>query len=580
MSKAKLDPTSRDMQSTALRVISNLYEAVAEGADYEPMFFAMDEVIDQVLGDPVIEESAAELTPLFQPHFDRAAHVFDIMSRQESETPLKFVERRSNATAVVDPTGKILVANVAFESGFGPAGLSLKEQFATPADRNRFMALARSNAPDSRTILNMITPGDARPVSVLAGLLPNIEMMQVGARAIFLMLIKPKWDVTTGDLLREAYGLSIAEIEILQNFVETGSVQGVAERRGRSIRTVRTQLSHIFAQMGISGQTGLALFLATLEGLQNETERPVPAQPGQTPVEAAIRSKVIQTSGYATEVLEYGHPEGDPVLLLQSTHPPDLTEALRVHMFEQRLRVIAPLKPGSGRSDKIAGHPEPERMARLYNKVLQSIGVGPIVVAGQASGGLFALEFARQYPDSTLAVCLIDTGVPFRKRSELMELPKPIRRTMVPARYFPNILYLPHRLVASNFRRSRKGEAQVIDYFFTGSPVERELTRTRRDAYDVTRALIDYSFDDTDSLVRNVSRWASDWHPLLDEIARRTRIRFFHGLDNQMFHVDRIEAWLRNYNNCDLITAPTSGQLAAFQHPNILSNAISTLFPR
>lgn len=580
MSKDGPDPNAPEMQNTALQVISHLYEAVAEGADYEPMFFAMDEVIDQVLGDPAIEEKAAELTPLFQAHFDRAAHVFDIMSRQETETPLKYVESRSNATAVVVSTGQILVANAAFESGFGPAGHNLEEQFATPADRNRFIALARSNAPDGRTIINLNTPKDARPVSVLAGLLPNVELPQIGERAISLMLIKPRWDASTGDLLREAYDLSSAEIEILQSFVETGSVQGVAKRRGRSIRTVRTQLSRVFAQMGIDGQTGLAMFLATLEGLQNGTERSDPAEPRQAPPKAAIRSEVIRISGYATEVLEYGHPEGDPVLLLQSTHPPDLTDALRVRMFEQRLRVIAPLKPGSGRSDRIAEHPEPERMARVYRKVLQSIGVGPVIVAGQASGGLFALEFARQYPDSTMAVCLIDTGVPFRDRSELMELPGTIRRTMVPARYFPNILYLPHRLVASNFRRSRKGEAQVVDYFFTGSPAERELTRTRRDAYDVTRALIDYSFDDTDSLVRNVAMWASDWHPLLEQVARRTRIRFFHGLENRMFRVDRIEAWLRNHNNCDLITAPSAGQLAAFQHPDILTNAISTLVPR
>ena len=214
--------------------------------------------------------------------------------------------------------------------------------------------------------------------------------------------------------------------------------------------------------------------------------------------------------------------------------------------------------------------PGPEYMAEVYAKIVEKLAMGKPVVAGQASGGLYALEFARQFQSIVQSVVLIDTGVPFRGQADLMRLPKNVRRTMVPARYFPDLLYLPHRLVASNFRRSSKGEASVVDYFFLGSPIERELTRTNLDAYNVTRSIIDYSFDDTDRLVQDVSRWASDWSGLLETVSNMKKVYFFHGRDNMMFGTDRIEEWVQNHPTCTFLEAASSGQLAAFEHPNEL----------
>lgn len=573
------DPSknSEGIQEAALRVISNLYDSVTYGADYEQMFFAMDDVIDRVLGDPQIERGSDVVKPMLQSHFDRAAHVFDVMSRQEIETPLTFIERKAVATAVMDHAGKAIAANAAFRDAFGQGGLDLEQSFATPADASRFDALARSNAPDSQTIINVVNAQDGQPVSLLAGTLPDIQLPDTGGQAVYLMMIQPRWTTNTGALLKDAFDLSAAEIEILRSFVETGSVKGVADQRGRSIRTVRTQLSRVFAQMGVSGQTGLALFLATLGALEGDKDRKTIRHLGVGASPTEVGSHLIEVSGHTTEYLDYGDPSGAPILLLQSSHPPGLTEKLRQHLFDAGLRVIAPLKPGSGRSDHIAGRPGPDALAPTYRAVLSAIGADTVVVAGQASGGLYALEFAKQFPDQVSAVCLIDTGVPFRDRSELMQLPKTIRRTMVPARYFPDLLYLPHRLVASNFRRSRRGEASVVDYFFKDSPAERGLTRTNREAYDVTRAIINYSFDDPDRLVDDVSRWASNWQPLLGEVARQSPIRFFHGAGNRMFRTDPIEAWVSRHTQCDLVMTPDAGQLAMYMYPQTFVDALSSL---
>lgn len=578
MSKPPADtPDAGDMPEVALRVISNLYETVADGAPYEPMFFAMDEVIEQLLTDPHDSKTTNRWSPMFAPHFHRAAHVFDIMSRKETATPLSFVDQRHAPTAVVDPEGRLVATNMGFDAIMTePRVDGLSSLFATPADRTRFATLAKANRPDAQAILNLVLPGKDQPQSFLAGQTGQLEYENGAGPSLYLTLIQPRWTEKTGELLKQAFGLTGAEVDTMRLFLECGSIKGVAARRRRSIRTVRTQLSRVFAQMGISGQTELALFLATLSGME-----PVNATLSNGPVAEAPRSdrvvaRKFALAGHAVEVYEYGAPKGHPVLLLQSSHPPELTVGLRRALFSAGVRIIAPLKPGSGNSVSINGIPGPEDMTPLYAELVDQLKLDKVIVAGQASGGLYALSFATAYPARTHAVALIDTGLPFADRAEMMQLHTSIRRTLVPARYIPELLYLPHKLVAANFQRSARGEESVVDYFFNGSPHDQALTRTHRWAYDVTRRIISYSFDDTTRLVQDVTRWANDWTPTLSAVAAEHRLRFIHGAQNTMFKADKITRFVEPYPNVDHRIL-LGGQLAIFEQPETFSTALREL---
>ncbi len=575
------DSPNKDLPEVAIRVISSLYDSVAEGAPYEPMFFAMDDVITQLLTDPDPNQSPANWAPIFSPHFDRAAHVFDIMSRKETQTPLNFIEQQRNPAAVVGQSGQIIATNRKFDAlPSAPWTEGVTPLFTTPADATRFAALAQANDPDGQAILNLNLPGEDQVVSVLAGQVKGQTNESDGSPLLYIMLIKPRWSEKTGELLQQAFALTAAEIETLETFIACGSVKGIAEKRGRSIRTVRTQLSRIFSQMGIAGQTELALFLATLSGMEPVTHTAIRGPQTEGTKSERLVAHVVRINNTQVEYFEYGAPDGKPVLLLQSSHPPELTVALRSAIYHAGLRVIAPLKPGSGRSEAIKKRPGPEKMAQYYAGLLDHLKIKQAVVTGQASGGLYAMAFAQKYPDHVCNVCLIDTGVPFETRDELMQLPKIIRRTMVPARYFPDLLYLPHKLVAANFRRSPRGEESVVDYFFTGSPHDQQLTRTDRTAYDVTRRIISYSFDDTDRLVDDVSRWASDWSRLLKDVCKSHAVRFVHGSENTMFHIEKVAAFAAAEKGADLVRIEGSGQLAVFEHPIRLASALAELADR
>ncbi|RED18023.1 alpha/beta hydrolase [Pontivivens insulae] len=555
-------------------MISRLYDAVGNGADYQPIFAAMDEFIEAELSAPTCDNHTSKAwQKLFKHHFQQVGHVFDVLTREPVETPLSYVEAQNGPAAVVERSGRIVTSNLDFSNVVG-AHTDLSEHFASSDDRVRFENLASANNLDAQVVVTLNVPRRRKPVVLLIGHLPQLKNDSSEAAPLSALIVEPRWSATLGDTLARSFELTGAEVDTLRAFVETGSAQGIADSRKRSIRTVRTQLSRIFAQIGVSGQTELALFLAALAQMKP------PSLPGRGSAkfdDGDVKRHVLTSRVGPIEVLDYGAPDGSPVLLIQSTHPPGLTRDLRAAFAQAGLRILAPLKPGAGQSAALKPTEGPDRVAPLCRDVLDALSIPRAVIAGQASGGLYALEFARRYPAMTSAVCLIDTGTPFESTSALLRLPPTIRRTMVPARIFPEMLLLPHRLVAANFARSAKGEATVVDYFFDGSPEDQVLTRTDPSYYGITRDIISYSFLDTDRLVRDVVRWASNWSPLLSEVAASTRLRFVHGALNRMFLVGGIEAFAASRPNCDLISIEGCGQLAVFQEPDTVAVALRQL---
>lgn len=558
---------------TAIRVLGGLYDMVADETNFEPMFHAMDDFIDQALD---LQEPAA-LPPVWRKvlaeHFEKADRLFDVVQKDEPPTAQDFVARHTLPAAVLASDGSLLAENEDFRVlARRDAGRSLQDCLAHPNDRKRLHALLGHAQERRQALLTFQFDGSDKPSSFLAR--RSIQSNDASHEVIQLTLVHPYWTGQIEELLQSAYGLTATEIAILRAFVASGSVAEIAKARGRSIRTVRTQLSQVFGRIGVDGQTELAFFLSSLGVLAASTPDNS-TEDGSRALAQHVARKTLQIDDRVLEYLCYGPETGTPVLLIQPTHPPGLTPDLRAALAAEGLRVFAPLKPGSGKTTSQPASQSMQDMVRDYQSLLDAEGVSKAIVAGQASGGLYALTFARLFPARSEAVFLVDTGVPFKGRAELMALPKSVSRTFIPARYFPEVLKLPHRLIAANFHRSAKGEARVIDYFFESSSLDRALTRTDPKYYDITRDIIRFSFESTDRLVKDVSRWASDWQELLDNVANTHHIRFFHGAQNTMFLAKNIQAYVENHATCDAVLIDGCAQLASFQRPEAFAAALA-----
>ena len=557
----------------AAQVLSGLYQAIADHTQVEHILSAMDEFIE---ADPEgLERGEADWKAMFRDHFGRVSQFIDQGPTDERDSPIVHVDKQVVPAAVINRNYEIIVSNGLFDRVLNKGHVaSLSDTFTTPDDKRRLEALMKANADLSPVLVSLTLPHHSNPIFVVAA---KSDLLDVSGRAgpfVTLKIAKATWNPDLVPLLETAYNLTPAEIEVLESLVESGSITEVAEARSRSIRTVRTQLSNIFSKLGLSGQTELALFLATLAQLMTKEGQPSDVGKGWLSKSAGeIQNVQMTVAGRTLSYIRYGDRKGIPVLMIHSTTPPDMTPDFRKACKKAGFRMIAVHKPGSGGASGRDSREGPEALAPDYAAILDAEGISACTIAGHCSGGLYALQFAQSFPDRCDKVVLIDTGLPFSGRRELMALPKALRRTFLPARYIPDVLLVPHRIFAANFKRSAAGEASVVDYFFEDNPVDQMLTRTDRTYYEITRRIIDYSFEDVDRLVADVRRWARDWSPLL-AVAKTHSLAFVHGEENALFSADKIIAWVRTKNHASAYIAEGKGQLQAYQDPGVFIDAV------
>lgn len=568
-----MDPQERDIAArmAATEVLRGLYEAIADPSQFDGLLQAMDEFLDA--SPDGLEAGEADWRRMFRDHFGRVGKFLHVDMETTEESPIVHVDKQVVPAAVIDRNYRVLARNELFDKLHPIEDDSLSGTFTTPNDRRRLDQLLKANGNAEPVLVSLTMPNAETPIFAVAS---RSELLDLGGSVsafVTLKIAKATWNAELVPLLETAYGLTTAEIEILEGLVETGSISQVAESRGRSVRTVRTQLTHVFGKLGLSSQTELALFLATLTQLMTKTGKP--SDVGKSWVDPAsneLRHNTLSVGSRDLAYVKYGDPNGTKVLLIHSTTPPQMTPEFRRACARAKVQVIGVHKPGSGGATSRSAKDGPSEMSGDYDAILRAEGWDRALIAGHCSGGLYALQFAQDFPKRTAGVILIDTGVPFKRRRELMALPKSLRRTFLPARYIPEVLIVPHRIFAANFKRSQAGEARVVDYFFDGCPVDQNLTRTDRTYYEITRQIIEYSFEDVDRLVADVRRWASDWSPLLEKTS--APIVFCHGSENHMFSVARIEAYAKTCANAEIVLVEGSGQLQVYRDVESFPRAV------
>ncbi|MAK60228.1 MAG: hypothetical protein CMK09_04560 [Ponticaulis sp.] len=571
-------------REAATQVLGGLYEALADYSQYESLFLAWDEFLESGGIDGTME-MAPDWQAMFRDHFSRVGSYIDKVQLDHRESPLSYVERQVVPSAVIDGRLQIIASNSAFEQLMGsPSDDSWKQlimgEIIRPGDRERLIRLAMSKGPTEPSLFTMDidTLGSSFAVAKRADLLESSTMD--GEALLSIKLVRPVWTMGLNALLQSAYKLTDAEVEILKALVETGSVQAIAQKRERSVRTVRTQLTQIYSKLGVESQTELSLFIATLANLIGE-EVQSDAEPSTSFGDAdQLWTRLVKHKNGQTQYIVYGDPNGAPVLFVQPSNPPEMTPEFRSLCLDAGLKIISPYKPGSADTTPRSSKFGPDQMGVNFADILDKEGHETAVFAGQSSGGVYALEMAQHFPHRCQGVLLVDTGVPFQSRKEMMSMPRSMRRTFVPARYFPDVLPVPHRIIAANFRSSPAGEARVVDYFFEDSPVDRDLTRTQKRYYDITRDIIRYSFEDVDRLVSDVCLWASDWSQVLKQVSERHKTVFLQGMQNTLFPAERVSHQIDKGLRAELFAPKEAGQLLLYTHPAAFVDAIEAVMKR
>jgi pimeloyl-ACP methyl ester carboxylesterase/DNA-binding CsgD family transcriptional regulator len=278
------------------------------------------------------------------------------------------------------------------------------------------------------------------------------------ARPVALVLsTELVWPEGFEETVQEAFGLTPAEVEIVRAITLGLPLKDIADARGRSLETVRTQVRSILAKTETHGQSELVrVVLGLMDVALIPAGARAPDGDGAGGVLAPRPFRHLTTpQGRNLDWIEFGDPKGAPVLFMHMDYGFIRWPAAAERLAEARgWRVVVPVRAGYGGTD-----PHPKGAVRLeaaaqdYMAVLDHLGLSGVHVISMGADFRFALRLAELRPGLVAGVIGCASQLPLRTAAQYDRMDKWQRFILANARYAPRVLPF---LVQAGFSLARR----------------------------------------------------------------------------------------------------------------------------
>jgi pimeloyl-ACP methyl ester carboxylesterase/DNA-binding CsgD family transcriptional regulator len=383
------------------------------------------------------------------------------------------------------------------------------------------------------------------------------------------------WSKAAGEAITEAFGLSNSEQEILKTLVRGESLTELAQKRQRSIETVRTQAKSLRTKTGVNSQLDLIRLFAAITLVVPELATPVCGNPEAPALPGSLSLTLPDNRQMQVDI--HGPPTGRPVLFLHNMFsgtmmPPPVLDALNRY----GIRLICPWRPGFARSSPQAEKPlSPERsVAADLTFLLDTLGIGRTTVVGHMSSAVYAAAATALLPDRIRGAAAIAGFPPFLERKHIDHLPAWPRLYAYTSRYLPKALSL---LVRGTFGLLAENRIEILfDNLYAGAELDTKVISVpeNRELFlnDFRRALE----QGTASYEIDAALAASDWSHWLDNRAPGS-MTFIHGTEDPVTPITLVREIAELRPEMDLLPIDNAGHLALYQVPEKIIARIADL---
>ncbi|MDZ4093736.1 MAG: LuxR C-terminal-related transcriptional regulator [Paracoccaceae bacterium] len=272
--------------------------------------------------------------------------------------------------------------------------------------------------------------------------------------------------------VQEAFGLTPAEVEIVCAITLGHPLKDIAEARGRSVETVRTQVRSILAKTETHSQSELVrvvLGLMDVALIPTVGAGPLPRAGGL--LDRPFRQLRLP-DGRRLEWIEFGDPEGAPCLYMHLDYGLIRWPALAEQAAGLRgIRVIVPVRAGYGRSDLHGrGVDHLDGCTSDYAAVLRHLGLRRVAVLALGADLRFAINLSLMHPGLVTGILGCAAQLPLRTAGQYERMDKWQRFILANARYAPRVLPF---LVQAGFSLARRlGKEAFFAQVNGGSPAD------------------------------------------------------------------------------------------------------------
>lgn len=276
--------------------------------------------------------------------------------------------------------------------------------------------------------------------------------------------------------VQEAFGLTGAEVDIVRGITLGHPLRDIAEGRGRSVETVRTQVRSILAKTETHSQSELVrvvLGLMDVALVPTDGAPVLPYAEGTTSSLAPVEMQEMRlATGRRLAWIEFGDPAGAPLLYTHLDFGLIRWPAAAEQAAKARgIRVIVPVRAGYGRSDLHGkGTDHLAGVTLDYAAVLDHLGVRAAAVVCLGADLRFAMNLSLLRPDLVTGIVGCACQLPLRTAAQYDRMDKWQRFILANARYAPKVLPF---LVQAGFSLARRlGKEAFFAQVNGGSPAD------------------------------------------------------------------------------------------------------------
>jgi len=469
-------PTGNDRSA----IIDHIYQVAVDPERYESLLDLWEEKIAPFRRANTLAETSSWFDDIeIENHAERAGTVLDRMDDRSTSTIL------SSITAGIDPSAAFILtddntlaaANRSAKAVFGVQVGSLLADLGLEKVHLEKLELEAGDIRQStngKTSLIRFRSSASRGTTVFK--LSRLELPGVATPFILAVSSELAWPGTLGPTIREAFGLTIAEAEIVRAITEGMSLKEIAKKRGRSLETVKTQLRSALAKTDARTQSELVRLTLSLMDVVSATENQAShlAELAQQSVTLTPKAFITleRPQNRRADHLVLGDPDGQPLLFFPLdyglTRWPASAEA---YAGENGLKIMVPIRPGYGQTTNV------KKRAQLVDAVIGDTlavmdhhGVRSCPVICMSSDAFFAYHMVKQHPGRLSAILNCAPGFPMFLPQQYERMEKWHRFILANARYAPSVLPF---LVKAGFSLARRiGKRGFIHAVYAKSPAD------------------------------------------------------------------------------------------------------------
>ncbi|MBO6851608.1 MAG: alpha/beta hydrolase, partial [Marinobacter sp.] len=314
----------------------------------------------------------------------------------------------------------------------------------------------------------------------------------------------------------------------------------MAERRGVSEHTVRSQFKSIFRKTDTNRQADLvSLILSGLAPIGNSL--PATADRSKSgPVQEGGGTRYLVTAdGRTLSYCEYGDPDGRPIVFFHSVRGSrlEVPGSLDV-LYRLKLRLIVPDRPGYGRSDALEDRTTYD-LAGDVAALADHLGLNRFLILGYSLGGFLALHCAAHLGDRVERLGLVSALAPPQTDPGGRPLKGLFRLAVTLADKAPS---LAERILNQMARSILRNPAKHL-----GSDADRQLLANPQTRHQYVRAMAESCSRGSGGFVEDLKAVARTPEPSPDQLA--LPVYLWHGHQDGQVAVQqaiRLDEWLTN----------------------------------